>query len=79
MTSNDDFERKVASILPPTKKISNKDFFQRNKKIIIGIVLILFVLYIIVTIYVHSSSLKLQNLDTNIYAFLVVSYQNLHQ
>lgn len=46
------FQEKVEEILPKQKPPDNKNYFQRNKKLLIIICLILLILYIAVNIYV---------------------------
>jgi hypothetical protein len=45
------FEKKVEEILPKQKPLDDRNYFQRNKKLIIIIGLILSILYIGVNIY----------------------------
>ena len=64
--SEEYFKGQIEKIIPKQKPIDPRDFFQRNKKLIITIALILLILFIAVNIYVYWGINYAYNLVNNI-------------
>lgn len=56
-------EEKIQEVLPNQKPVDKRNFFQRNKKLIIATILILSILYVAVNIYIRVA---LPNIYTRI-------------